>query len=1031
MTVRTTAKSSEAMEVNDEEDDPIPNELDNALVHLIPAITACGSDPKLPTYLDLATFERLAGATLGGSNGGDSSSKRCLDSRVSGEIEVAFRHCMHEAGLALVGADTESGSGGKGGGEGGGRRTRKGKAAVGGGGGGGGGGGNSSSESEVMAGMMSQPLGILSLALEFVWNEVGLNESGGGGGGGGVMSQALSGLPLLLLEDFLESQGRKACKVFWSKWVEPNAARLTKLLLTKPAGRYTLIRLCNKLAQRMSKTHDSSFCGQIHLFLAEALGFFERSGLNVTGGINLQNITAFEDEEDFRRTMMGFDGEDEVPGVAAPEAGGDPMEVDSSAGGAEGGAKDKKKNSGDAGRGFSVDYPLYRSFWRLQRYALEQDKAVKGEEAKQTWEDLLGDVDKARPRKTDDSEILGAFESNPFSEHDLRLARERWAADGGSSSPSPPTSSDAAKGAAAPGSSKRKRGGGRAGAPAVAGAGAMEAGAEAEAGGGGPVYFGLKYLTSSRLLRLQLRDPVLRLQVLTQWLILAASLKSKIANTKDSPNSVEDLRSRIELAKRLVRATPPRGEEYLGMLQIVLNRESAWTQWKDVGKCKDVDPAAVQEMKQAEKDKAAGVVVPAPSYPNKRPRPSASVALAERAKYSPLGADFPLEKMVTKLRAGVPSSQEHLEDQRMCAQDPDTPASELPSASPLYTWRALRLLGRENPANLVGCHDGDLVKTMERLTKAQKDAAAAVEAAKAAAVAAAAATAEATVAATAAAAAAAEAAEAAAPTAATESVSKKPPKSETALPPAEEAAAEKEAKADAAKAVAVDGEEDGEVEIKTEVAAVVDAVAAKVPAAASADAGSTTDAAASSNGGVGSNGGTKGGEDDGDAAVSAAESATTTAGAASAAAVAVVPAVVVPAVVATAENDPSDSPSAADSTLVSAGAASTAASDAPDSGGTAGNMTADNGAENGDGERGGNGDGEGGVVAVPAAAGKGVASPDVSSSEKGGAVAGSLAPVADAGPVAAVKAPTKQTVPSPARMTRRRAKSVQDGGGNG
>lgn len=47
-------------------------------------------------------------------------------------------------------------------------------------------------------------------------------------------------------------------------------------------------------------------------------------------------------------------------------------------------------------------------------------------------------------------------------------------------------------------------------------------------------------------------------------------------------NSVEDLKPRIELAKRLVRATPPRGEEYLGMLQIVLNRESAWTHWKDV-----------------------------------------------------------------------------------------------------------------------------------------------------------------------------------------------------------------------------------------------------------------------------------------------------------------------------------------------------------------------------------------------------------------------------------------------------------------
>ena len=33
---------------------------------------------------------------------------------------------------------------------------------------------------------------------------------------------------------------------------------------------------------------------QIHLFLSKALGFFERSGLNVTGGVNFDNVTAFE-----------------------------------------------------------------------------------------------------------------------------------------------------------------------------------------------------------------------------------------------------------------------------------------------------------------------------------------------------------------------------------------------------------------------------------------------------------------------------------------------------------------------------------------------------------------------------------------------------------------------------------------------------------------------------------------------------------------------------------------------------------------
>ncbi|CAN0428568.1 unnamed protein product, partial [Ectocarpus sp. 8 AP-2014] len=274
----------------------------------------------------------------------------------------------------------------------------------------------------------------------------------------------------------------------------------------------------------------------MHMFLGKALDFFERSAVNVSGSINLDNVTRFEDEEQFRRAMMGFDGEDEASSgtgaavAAAPAAkgGGDAMEVevDAPAGGAAaaaaaGGGATKLKE-GASPQEFAVDYPLYRSFWRLQEYPLQQDKVVKGEEAKATWEALLADVDK----------IMGAFEANAFSEHDLRLAREKWAADGGGGGgglSSPSSSAAAAAAATTPG--KRKRAGGRAAGAAPA---AREV-AEGENEEGGPVYFGLKYLTSSRLLRLQLRDPTLRLQVLTQWLILAASLKNKVANAKDSP----------------------------------------------------------------------------------------------------------------------------------------------------------------------------------------------------------------------------------------------------------------------------------------------------------------------------------------------------------------------------------------------------------------------------------------------------------------------------------------------------------------
>lgn len=128
---------------------------------------------------------------------------------------------------------------------------------------------------------------------------------------------------------------------------------------------------------------------------------------------------------------------------------------------------------------------------------------------------------KIQQRFAPTAKILGAFEANAFSEHDLRLARERWAATGSPASSTAVTPSSSSRGAAAqPGNNgKRKRGGRRGSALAAADAEAVEVEARGGVaagggeGGGGAVYFGLKYLTSSRLLKLQLRDPTLRLQV--------------------------------------------------------------------------------------------------------------------------------------------------------------------------------------------------------------------------------------------------------------------------------------------------------------------------------------------------------------------------------------------------------------------------------------------------------------------------------------------------------------------------------------
>lgn len=118
------------------------------------------------------------------------------------------------------------------------------------------------------------------------------------------------------------------------------------------------------------------------------------------------------------------------------------------------------------------------------------------------------------------SQILGAFDASAFSEQDLRLAKQRWDSGGTAS-----VSSSGQGGATpVPSGGKRKRphsggdggGGGREADamdvdPASAsGNGAVGVGVEEGKSGHG--YFGLKYLTSPRLLRLQLRDPTLRLQ---------------------------------------------------------------------------------------------------------------------------------------------------------------------------------------------------------------------------------------------------------------------------------------------------------------------------------------------------------------------------------------------------------------------------------------------------------------------------------------------------------------------------------------
>ncbi|XP_057976319.1 THO complex subunit 1 [Malania oleifera] len=97
--------------------------------------------------------------------------------------------------------------------------------------------------------------------------------------------------------------------------------------------------------------------------------------------------------------------------------------------------------------------------------------------------------------------------------------------------------------------------------------------------------FSIKYLTSSKLMGLELKDPSFRRHILVQCLILFNYLKAPGKNDKDSPSEAmkEEIKSCEERVKKLLEMTPPKGKEFLHSIEHILEREKNWVWWKRDG----------------------------------------------------------------------------------------------------------------------------------------------------------------------------------------------------------------------------------------------------------------------------------------------------------------------------------------------------------------------------------------------------------------------------------------------------------------
>lgn len=104
-------------------------------------------------------------------------------------------------------------------------------------------------------------------------------------------------VPFKLLEDALDASSVAGCEFWWAQ-VERSCDALTHASLFQ-RGKFVLLRLCNSLLRRLSRTRHAELCGRVLLFLAAAWPISEKSAVNLKGDVHLENVTTFEDKAGF------------------------------------------------------------------------------------------------------------------------------------------------------------------------------------------------------------------------------------------------------------------------------------------------------------------------------------------------------------------------------------------------------------------------------------------------------------------------------------------------------------------------------------------------------------------------------------------------------------------------------------------------------------------------------------------------------------------------------------------------------------
>lgn len=367
-----------------------------------------------------------------------------------------------------------------------------------------------------------------------------------------------------------------------------------------------LLRMCNDLLKRLSKSQNTVFSGRIHLFLAKLFPLNERSGLNLMSHFS-ENVTRYTTTaEIFEQAINKSKLEDK-------------MECDNDVT-LNGSHKDRRTST------IPVDYNLYRKFWSLQDFFNKPNVLYE----KPQWKLFTNNS----------NDVFEALKS--YKLDDVKTNKK----------------------------------------------------STIEKLDDMQVYFA-KYLTSAKLLDLQLNDSNFRRQTLVQFLILFQYLQNEVRFKTPTQVLTEEQVAWIKAATsrvyQLLKETPPNGDKFSQDVKRILSREDIWNKWKNEG-C----PNFVRDKKDEPARKAQKRSRPTTSDFDRNKQPKYQFENTEIGKLCNVNHDN-LAACRDPSRQFLPSLKDFFEE----AIEQLDPANQVEKQYQLiydsdWSWRALRLLAKRS-----------------------------------------------------------------------------------------------------------------------------------------------------------------------------------------------------------------------------------------------------------------------------------------------------------------------------------------------